>query len=547
MLRLLLPAKLDCEVLVAGAGPAGAATAAHLAAAGVHTLLVDAQVFPRDKVCGDFVGPAALRELQALGITDLAEYRRSNVVREASLYLDGRHLITHPVPQVDDLPPHGRVVPRKLLDAWVLDAARQRGAEVVEGSRVVGYALEGDAVRVELRAGDHTRQLRTRVLVGADGSGSLVARQLRGVVTPDEDRIIALRAYFDGVGGRADRAELYFSGDSFPGYYWLFPTANGGANVGVGMVLDTLPRSEQPLKALLLDLIAKDPALRNRLGTASMSGRIVGWPLTTYNPALPIVGERVLLVGDAAGLINPLNGEGIQYAMQSGRWAAQTLLDCRARGDHSRAALAPYARQVERELRYDMALSRVIVQLIRNRSLNPLWLQALQVIVARARGDADYAAITGGVLAGLVPASRVLRPDIVRKTVTQAALSMGFGTARHLLRGPAHLRALGNEAGRLALDSAATMARNPQQAVRWGLGVAGSAVELGVQAASQAVRVVKLPVAGLELKRLAARPDAGQGVGSAQPGSRGVQNARSIMYSTTDSTKRLSAESGNSP
>jgi menaquinone-9 beta-reductase len=522
MLRMLLPAKLDCEVLVAGAGPAGAATAAYLAAAGVHTMLVDAQVFPRDKVCGDFVGPAALRELQALGITQQAEYRRSNVVREASLYLDGRHLITHPVPQVDDLPPHGRVVPRKLLDAWILAAARQRGAEVVEGSRVQGYVLEGDTVKVELKAGEHTRHVRARVLVAADGSGSVIARQLRGVVTPDEDRIIALRAYFDGVGGRADRAELYFSGDSFPGYYWLFPTADGGANVGVGMVLDTLPRTEQPLKALLQDLISRDPALRSRLGAASLSGRIVGWPLTTYNPALAIVGDRVLLVGDAAGLINPLNGEGIQYAMQSGRWAAQTLLDALPRSDLGQAALLPYAHRVARELRYDMALSRVIVQLIRNRSLNALWLQALQVIVARARGDADYAAITGGVLAGLVPASRVLRPDIVRKTVMQAALHMGFGTARHMLRGPAHLRALVQEAGRQAMESAGTMARHRQETVRWGLGVAGSAVELGVQAASQAVKVVRLPVAA-------------------------TQNARSIMYSTTDSTKRLSSESGSSP
>ena len=514
MLHLTLPAKLDCEVLIAGAGPAGAATAAHLAAAGVRTMLVDAQTFPRDKVCGDFVGPAALRELHALGITAQSAYRQSNVVREASLYLDGRHLITHPVPQVDDLPPHGRVVPRKTLDAWIVDAARRHGAELVEGARVQAWEVETGGVRVELKQGQGVRHVRARLLVGADGSGSLVARQLRGQVTPDEDRIIALRAYYDGLDGPADRAELYFSASSFPGYYWLFPTGGGGANVGVGMVLDTLPRGELPLKALLLDLIANDRALRERLGTSTLTGRIVGWPLTTYNPALPITGERVLLVGDAAGLINPLNGEGIQYAMQSGRWAAQTLLLCRAANDFSRAALAPYAARVKHELRYDMALSRVIVQLIRNRSLNPLWLQALQVIVARARGDADYATVTGGVLAGLVPASRVLRPDIVRKTVAQAVTALGFGTIKHLLRGPNHLRALGHEFGRAALESAAAMAAHPRETVRWGSGVAGSAFELGVQAASQLVT---------------------------------VQSSRSIMYSTTDSTKRLSAESGRSP
>src|SRR6185436_11272353 len=129
--------------------------------------------------CGDFVGPAALRELHALGITAQSAYRQSNVVREASLYLDGRHLITHPVPQVDDLPPHGRVVPRKALDAWIVDAARRHGAEVVEGARVQAWEVETGGVRVELKQGQGVRHVRARLLVGADGSGSLVARQLR--------------------------------------------------------------------------------------------------------------------------------------------------------------------------------------------------------------------------------------------------------------------------------------------------------------------------------------------------------------------------------
>jgi menaquinone-9 beta-reductase len=92
-----------------------------------------------------------------------------------------------------------------------------------------------------------------------------VARRLRHANFPDDDRIIALRAYFEQVGGAADRAELYFSASSFPGYYWLFPTGPTTANVGVGMVLNTLPRSEQPLKVLLNELIAKDTALRDRL------------------------------------------------------------------------------------------------------------------------------------------------------------------------------------------------------------------------------------------------------------------------------------------
>lgn len=485
MLRLSVGPRLDCDVLIAGGGPAGATAAAYLAQAGLKVMLVDRQRFPRDKVCGDFVGPAALIELRSLGITELDAYRRSNVIHEAALYLDGRHLITHGIPQIDDMPAHGRVIRRIELDEWILNAARSRGAQVVEGCRVQGFEVDAGGVRVELKDGGAVRSVRARLLIGADGSGSLVARRLRGGTSADADRIIAVRGYFEGIAGPADRADLYFSGNSFPGYYWLFPTGAASANVGIGMVLDTLPATDEHLRDLLLGLIERDPALRQRLGEARLVSSIGGWPLATYNASQPVVAERVLLTGDAAGLINPLNGEGIQYAMLSARWAAETVVACLASADFSAAALASYARRVERELRYDMALSRLIVQLIRNRSLNPVWLQALRIIVARARGDAAYAQITGGVLAGLVPASRVVSVDIVRKTVMQAALSLGVGTAKSLFQGS--LKSVGWAAGRAAVDTAATMARHPTQSLGWGAGVAASAVELGAEVARNVV------------------------------------------------------------
>jgi hypothetical protein len=215
---------------------------------------------------------------------------------------------------------------------------------------------------------------------------------------------------------------------------------------------------------------------------------VVGWPLTTYDATLPCVGERVLLAGDAAGLINPLNGEGIQYAMLSGRWAAETLIAARARNDFSQASLLPYAQRIERELRFDMALARLIVQLIRNRHLTPLWLEALHIIVARARVDPAYADITGGVLAGLVPARRVMGADILRKSALQALLSLAGMGAKHLLRGRAHCVRLGLQTGTAAAGVALSMAVQPRAALDWGLGVAGSALELGGVAAGALLR-----------------------------------------------------------
>src|SRR3954447_25273694 len=121
------------------------------------------------------------------------------------------------------------------------------------------------------------------------------------------------------------------------------------------MALETVPRTEERLADLLDEFVDSDPVLRDRLAGARRKGRVVGWPLTTYLPGERLVGDRVLLVGDAGGLINPLNGEGIQYALQSGRWAAETLVQGLAAGDVSTAALTPYVTRVQRELRADMA------------------------------------------------------------------------------------------------------------------------------------------------------------------------------------------------
>lgn len=486
MLTLRIRPPLDAEVIVVGAGPAGAATATHLARAGVQTLLLDRQRFPRDKVCGDFVGPVALVELQRLGATNHAAYKRSNMISSAAVFLNGQQLISSPIPEVPGMPPYGRVVPRLELDQWIVAAARTAGAQLLENCRVRDYQADDEGVTVSLDQRGATRTLRARALVGADGSSSLVGRVLRGQPVPDEDRIIAVRAYFEGVAGPDEQADLYFSADSFPGYFWLFPTGAGHANVGVGMVLETLPPSEDHLKALLLRLIAEDTSIKARLQGAQMVGKVVGWPLTTYNPGLPLVGNRVLLTGDAAGLINPLNGEGIQYALLSGRWAAETLLPCLARNQLSTHALQPYAERVAHELRYDMALSGLIVQLIRNRSLNPVWMHALRIIVHRARVDPVYADLTGGVLAGLIPASSVLNARVIGGTLRQAAMTTGLDMIGNTVRGPNHLASLGRVATHAAVEIASTAALRPSAFLRWGFGVARSGTELALQASQHA-------------------------------------------------------------
>jgi geranylgeranyl reductase family protein len=481
MLRLRIKPSLNADVLVVGAGPAGASAAFHLAHAGLAVALIDQHAFPRDKVCGDFVGPVALVELQRLGVVEKPAYQQTNLIYSASVHLDGKELINSLIPEIPGLPAHGRVIPRIQFDAWIVDAACAAGAQLYEGWRVKGYAVDSDGVTVLAEHRGESRTWRGRVLIGADGSSSLVARQMHGKAPSDRDRIIAVRAYYEGVSGPSDRADLFFSSASFPGYYWLFPTGETSANVGIGMLLETLPAASEHLPKLLEQLIEQDPALGERLANARRVGRLSGWPLSTYNLSSPLVADRVLLVGDAAGLINPLNGEGIQYALLSGRWAAETVLEAAARNDLSQAGLRAYTDCVRRELRYEMALAGLIVRLIRNRSLNALWMQALRVILSRATVDPIYADITGGVLAGMEPASSVIQPRILIGTAQQAALSLGVGAVKHALRGPGHLVRVGRQVAGSSVVLASETALHPVEYTQWGADVAMGAAELAGQ------------------------------------------------------------------
>jgi len=246
------------------------------------------------------------------------------------------------------------------------------------------------------------------------------------------------------------------------------------------MLHSTYPQAGRNLRELLLRLIAEDTAIQHRLRGARMRGKVLGCPLTTYNPRLPLVGDRVMLLGDAAGLINPLNGEGIQYALHSARWAADIAYGCLSSDRLDAVSLESYQRWVHRSMRKDMAFSRLIVQLIRNRHLNPLWLQAVRIIAARASTDPDYAYRIGCVLTGLTPATNRLGLSVAVKTAEQAIVSARPGTAwrRHGRRGRSMDPSLGISWRRIGT---ATSAPAANELVDWTAGAGRALAELITQ------------------------------------------------------------------
>jgi geranylgeranyl reductase family protein len=474
-----LSAAVDADVAIVGAGPAGASAAVHLARRGLKVLLLEQHRFPRDKVCGDFVGPVAVGELEDLGVAQRKEFVQSNRITRSALHLDGEPLIEQALPTVGRFPGIGRVIPRVELDHWIVEAAVKAGVELLEDHRLRSFRADTRGVTLDVEVPTGSRSFRVRAIVGADGSTSTVARAVRGAAALRVDRIVALRAYFEGVRGPVDRADLYFSADSFPGYCWVFPSAHDSANVGIGVVLDTLPPMPEHLRELLQSHLDHDAAIGRRLKGARLVGRVVGWPLATFNPNLPVAADRALLIGDAAGLINPLNGEGIQYALLSARWAAEALADASSQ-DFSQGALSSYRRRIMLEIGYDMHFSRTIVQAIRNRALTPVFIQALRIIVERASQDRSYATLAGGLLAGVVPAQDVMSARLVWGTAAQTAAWMADAAARQLASGPVTLGGSAVEAARVGFGLLHDGIRQPAEVIGWSARLARETVSLAV-------------------------------------------------------------------
>jgi geranylgeranyl reductase family protein len=480
----------EADVAVVGAGPGGAAAATHLARRGLRVVLLDQHAFPRDKVCGDFVSPVSLEELADLGLPRFPGYLATNVCRSAAIVLEGQRLLARPLPQVPRLPDYGRVIPRLHLDAWILQAAQAAGARFVDGARVQGFQVEHDRIRIAYQRGRHTESIGASVAIAADGASSVMARVLRGGAADGSIGTVAVRAYYEDVAGPADQADLYFSRDTFPGYCWLFPTGDGEANVGLALATDAIPRAPLRLRELLAERLQQDSGLARRLCGARLMGKVLGWPLATYARSAPTVADRVLFVGDAANLINPLNGEGIQTALLSGRWAAETVAAATATGDFSRAGLDSYRRRLDQELRYDMALAGLIVQCLRNRSLSAVSMRILRIILARARRDAAYSDVAGGIFAGIVATGDSLAWRMVRGTTEQTMRDAARGAVKTLLRGPRGIGQAGLDMARFWVDVMRDLARDPAGFARWAALSSAGVTEL-VRGAAARHRSVK--------------------------------------------------------
>ena len=321
------------DVVIVGAGPAGCAAAARLLQSEptCRVLLVDRSDFPRDKVCGDGIAAQAVDALAALGL-DPAEitagFPRCPRIRLRS---PGGSTVERTVAEP------GFVIPRTVFDARLLAAAQARGAVFRRSQvRTLHRTTDGVVLDGELTAG---------VVIGADGAESAV-RRLAGVpANPVGTVALAVRGYAAAPAGQHDAQLLTMTDHRWPAYAWSFPIGDGRVNVGYGEVLTKEPVSRAELESRMHDLL---PGVR----PSDVRGHRL--PLFTGRPDVPA--GRVLLVGDAQSLINPLSGEGIFYAIASGAAAADAAPAGAGAGELYRRLLAA---RLGRHLRHTSLLARL--------------------------------------------------------------------------------------------------------------------------------------------------------------------------------------------
>jgi len=375
----------DADVIVVGAGPSGSTAAYYLAQAGLNVLLLEKSRFPRDKVCGDGLTPRAVKSLVAMGI-DVSE--EAGWLRNKGLRVIGGGLrLELPWPELSSYPGYGLVRTRASLDEQLARRAQAAGAKLIEGANVSGPLLDDDGqiigVTVEAEGAEKSKPanpdversaaapqtFRARVVVAADGNSSRLSVAMGLRKRDDRPLGVAVRTYYTSPRHDDDYLESWldlWDGDRLlPGYGWIFGMGDGTSNVGLGLLNTSTAFGNTDYRALLKRWLRSMPeewgyVEENRTEPVRGAALPMGFNRT------PHYHRGLLLAGDAAGMVNPFNGEGIAYAMESGEILARVVAQAMARPTsvETERVLRGYPDALQDAYGRYYTLGRVFVELI---------------------------------------------------------------------------------------------------------------------------------------------------------------------------------------
>ena len=354
------------DVVIVGAGPAGTSTAISLENSGLSVALLDREQFPRDKICGDALSVDVVNQLKMLSPLLSSNFDDSDL--KASSY--GVRIFS-PDSEYVDIPfiykgekKCGYICRRLDFDnILVSHVATIPNVHLYERCDVHSVDNKENKIKLQTNRGTFV----SNVVVGSDGAHSVVAKNLINE-KPDKAHYSAgLRIYYEGITffHPENFIELYFFRDILPGYLWIFPLPDNKANVGIGMLSSAISKKDVNLKEVLKSILSTNPGLKERFKFAKPLQTVKGYGLPLGSKQRSLSGERFLLAGDAASLIDPFSGEGIANALRSGRIAAQHTIHCFEKNDFSKQFNSQYDKEIYRRMWKELRLSRTLQNLCR--------------------------------------------------------------------------------------------------------------------------------------------------------------------------------------
>ncbi|GAA0961657.1 geranylgeranyl reductase family protein [Actinocorallia libanotica] len=354
------------DVVVVGAGPAGSTTAYYLAQAGLKVLLLEKATFPRDKICGDGLTPRAVRQIIAMGV----DINAPGWIRNKGLRIYGGGVrLELPWPELATFPDFGLVRPRMDLDQLLAEHAVKAGATLLQNTTVTEPIIDERTDRVTGVRTKDGREFRAPLVVAADGNSARLALAMGIRKREDRPMGVAVRRYYETPRHDDDYLESWlelWDGERLlPGYGWVFGCGNGTSNVGLGLLNTSKSFQNTDYREMLRRWTAGMPK-EWQFDEEHATGPIRGAALPMGFNRQPHYSRGLLLVGDAGGMVNPFNGEGIDYAMESGHLAADIIVQALARPTAAQRerALYEYPRILKEEHGGYFTIGRIFVKAI---------------------------------------------------------------------------------------------------------------------------------------------------------------------------------------
>lgn len=394
------------DLIIIGAGPAGSTAALFAKKNNLKTLLLEKDTFPRDKICGDAVSGKSMSVLLELGLLEAAKKLPGKIINSIvfgspSNYRVNIELVANEKKGI----PAALAIKREIFDNFLFEKAKACADVCIENFKVTDVILNDNfvkGVKGIKKGSSESQEFYAPLVLGADGYNSIIARKTGLYDLDPKHWVVALRQYYKNIKDLQSQLEIYYVKEAQPGYFWIFPLQDGYANIGVGVLHKAIKDKKLNLKDILQKTI-NSSSFKDRFKDASPMEDPRGWNLPVASKHRVNYGNGFMLLGDAAGLIDPFTGEGIGNALYSAKFAVETAVNAKIHNDYSSGILKDYDTILWKRLGNEFAVSSKLQKVGKMQTL-------LDFVIGKAQRNKEVENIISGMMRNDIPKKQLANP-----------------------------------------------------------------------------------------------------------------------------------------